>query len=392
MLNVFTYTIFRALHYLTFVTRIKGYTMEKSLMRSFSMDKTTHFTYLCLLFMIFTPTSNAKYKRTSDVSVVTERVKSVPIPQVLELIGKFEAEQAVDISSQVNGKVVSVPIKANQKVELGQLLIKLDDEKAIASLAEAKAYLKNEKRKLSEFERLLEKSAMTQTEIDAQQANVDIAISRLDLAQANLNDLHIRAPFKGNVGLIDFSRGKMVSAGESLLSLDDLSIMQLDLQVPERYLAKLSLGAEVEAKSEAWPDESFYGKVVALDNQIDSNTLNIRVRSRFLNDSLKLKPGMLVSARINFSPISASIIPVKALEYSGTKRFVYVVGDNDKVNRREVQLGARANNKVVIEKGLLVGEQIVTQGLINMRDGIKVKVLNETAQSDSSTANNVGEN
>ena len=132
MLNVFTYTIFRALHYLTFVTRIKGYTMEKSLMRSFSMDKTTHFTYLCLLFMIFTPTSNAKYKRTSDVSVVTERVKSVPIPQVLELIGKFEAEQAVDISSQVNGKVVSVPIKANQKVELGQLLIKLDDEKALS--------------------------------------------------------------------------------------------------------------------------------------------------------------------------------------------------------------------------------------------------------------------
>ena len=392
MFNVFTYTIFLTLHYLTFVTRIKGYTMEKPLMRSFSMDKTTHLTYLCLFFMIFTPTSYAQYKRNSDVAVVTERVKSVPIPQVLELIGKFEAEQAVDISSQVNGKVVSVPIEANQKVELGQLLIKLDDEKAIASLAEAKAYLKNEKRKLSEFERLLEKSAMTQTEIDAQQANVDIAISRLDLAQANLNDLHIRAPFRGNVGLIDFSRGKMVSAGESLLSLDDLSIMQLDLQVPERYLAKLSLGAEIEAKSEAWPDEIFYGKVVALDNQIDSNTLNIRVRSRFLNDSLKLKPGMLVSARIKFSPVSASIIPVKALEYSGTKRFVYVVGDNDKVNRREVQLGARADNQVVIEKGLLVGEQIVTQGLINMRDGVKVKVLNETAQSDSSKANNVGEN
>ena len=392
MFNVFTYTIFLTLHYLTFVTRIKGYTMEKPLMRSFSMDKTTPLTYLCLFFMIFTPTSYAQNKRNSDVVVVTERVKSVPIPQALELIGKFEAEQAVDISSQVNGKVVSVPIKANQKVELGQLLIKLDDEKAIASLAEAQAYLKNEKRKLSEFERLLAKSAMTQTEIDAQQANVDIAISRLDLAQANLNDLHIRAPFKGNVGLIDFSRGKMVSAGELLLSLDDLSIMQLDLQVPERYLAKLSLGAEVEAKSEAWPDEIFYGKVVALDNQIDSNTLNIRVRSRFLNDSLKLKPGMLVSARINFSPVSASIIPVKALEYSGTKRFVYVVGDNDKVNRREVRLGTRAGNQVVIEKGLLVGEQIVTQGLIKMRDGVKVKVLNETEQSDSSKANNVGEN
>jgi RND family efflux transporter MFP subunit len=354
------------------------------------MDKRTHLTYLCLFFMIFTSISYAKGKRVSDVAVVTERVQSVPVPQALELIGKFEAEQAVDISSEVNGKVVNVPIKANQSVELGQLLIQLDDEKAIASLAEAKAYLRNEKRKLSEFERLLEKSAMTQTEIDAQQANVDIAISRLDLAQANLNDLHIRAPFKGNVGLIDFSRGKMVSAGESLLSLDDLSVMQLDLQIPERYLAKLLLGVEVEAESEAWPDEVFYGKVVALDNQIDRNTLNIRVRTRFSNDSLKLKSGMLVSARINFAPILASIIPVKALEYSGTKRFVYVVGENGKVERRQVILGARVDNQVVIEKGVSIDEEIVTQGLINMRDGIKVKVL-QTARSDRSKVNKIGE-
>ena len=360
-------------------------------MQSFSMDRRTQIICLCLFFTIFTFTSYAKNKRPLDVVVVTKQVQSMPIPQALELVGKFEAEQAVDISSEVSGKVVRVPIKANQNVELGQLLIKLDDEKAIASLAEAKAYLRNEKRKLSEFERLLAKSAMTQTEIDAQQASVDIATSRLDLAQANLNDLHIRAPFKGNVGLIDFSLGKMVSAGESLLNLEDLSVMRLDLQIPERYLAKLSLGIEVEAKSEAWPGEIFYGKVVALDNQIDSNTLNIRIRTRFLNDSLKLKSGMLVSARINFAPTLASIIPVKALEYSGTKRFVYVVGENDKVNRREVMLGTRVDNQVIVEQGVSVGEQVVTQGLINMRDGIKVKILNEVTQPDNSKANHIGE-
>ncbi|MCG6326357.1 efflux RND transporter periplasmic adaptor subunit, partial [Vibrio alginolyticus] len=142
------------------------------------------------------------------------------------------------------------------------LLVQLNDDKIRAAVNEANAYLRDEQRKLTEFERLVKRNAITQTEIDAQKASVEIAQARLDAAKANLGDLRITAPFDGTVGFIDFSRGKMVSAGNDLLTLDNLSLMQLDLQVPERYLSKIKRGMTVIGQTGAWPGRSFEGKVV----------------------------------------------------------------------------------------------------------------------------------
>ncbi|GAK85589.1 membrane fusion protein of RND family multidrug efflux pump [Vibrio ponticus] len=307
------------------------------------------------------------------VTVVTEQVQTHQVSQSLSLVGKLEAAQSVMVSPETTGKVENIAVSANQDVKKGQLLIQLNDDKARAAVKEASAYLKDEQRKLKEFERLVSRNAITQTEIDAQKASVEIAQARLDAANANLKDLHISAPFAGTVGFIDFSRGKMVSAGTELLSLDDLSVMELDLQVPERYLSQISKGMSVTATTSAWGEQVFSGEVVGIDSRINQETLNLRVRINFQNDELKLKPGMLVSADMDFPAINAPIIPVQALEYSGTKRFVYVIGDDNVAKRTEVILGARVENQVVINKGLEIGDRIVVQGIVNMRDGASVK-------------------
>ena len=306
------------------------------------------------------------------ISVVTDLVQVHQISQSLALVGKLEAEQSVIISPEVAGKVDVIAVKANQEVKKNQLLVQLSDEKARASVAEAKAYLRDEKRKLAEYERLLKRSAITQTEIDAQKTSVDIAQARLEAAEANWNDLHIKAPFAGTVGFIDFSRGKIVSTSTELMTLDNLSLMQLDLQVPERYLSMLSKGMKVVGTTHAWPGKTFEGEVVGIDTRVNTETLNLRVRIHFSNAGGLLKPGMLVSANLAFPAIEAPIIPVQALEYSGTKRYVYVVNQENKAVRTEVLLGARVENQVVIEQGLEIGEKVVVQGIVNMRDGAKV--------------------
>ncbi|OLQ92600.1 efflux transporter periplasmic adaptor subunit [Vibrio panuliri] len=306
------------------------------------------------------------------VTVVTEQVQTHQVSQSLSLVGKLEAAQSVMVSPETTGKVEQIAVSANQTVKKGQLLIQLNDDKARAAVKEANAYLKDEQRKLKEFERLVTRNAITQTEIDAQKASVEIAQARLDAANADLKDLHISAPFAGTVGFIDFSRGKMVSAGTELLSLDDLSVMELDLQVPERYLSQISKGMEVTATTSAWDDVVFSGEVIGIDSRINRETLNLRVRIHFSNQDLKLKPGMLVLADMDFPAINAPIIPVQALEYSGTKRYVYVIGDDNVAQRTEVILGARVENQVVINKGLEIGQRIVVQGIVNMRDGANV--------------------
>lgn len=309
------------------------------------------------------------------VSVYTDTVQYHEVSQSISLIGKLQSTQFVSVASEVAGKVDSIKITANQMVTTGQLLVQLDDSKAQAALLEAQAYYTDEQRKLKEYLTLVKSNAITQTEVYAQTALVDIAQARLAAAQANMDDHYLTAPFAGTIGLLDFSRGRMVSAGTELLTLDDLSTMQLDLAVPERYLSQLSTGMPVTATSRAWPEKTFKGEVVAIDSRINPETLNLRVRVNFENKTNRLKPGMMLSSSVVFPAINEPIIPVQALEYSGTKRFVYVVGDDERVTRTQVSLGARIVDQVLIEQGLEIGDHIVVQGLVNMRDGLKIKDL-----------------
>lgn len=317
--------------------------------------------------------------------VYSEVVSNYEVAQSLSLIAKLQAKQYVSIASEVAAKVTKINVKANQKVKKGQLLITLDDSKAKALLAEAKAYLANEERTLKDYQRLIKRQAITQTELNSQLAIVTIGKARLLAAQVFVDNHYIMAPFEGTIGLLDFSEGKTVAIGEMLLTLDNLSEMTLDLPVPERYLSQVEIGMEVSATSRAWGDTTFTGKVMAIDSRINSDTLNLRVRLLFDNKQQKLKPGMLMSSTVVFRAINEPIIAVQSLEYAGTKRFVYVINDNNKVERREVVLGARIKDQAVIESGLIIGERIVVQGLVNMRDGLTIDDLGVAGSNPDNT-------
>ncbi|GGP80692.1 efflux RND transporter periplasmic adaptor subunit [Shewanella ulleungensis] len=309
------------------------------------------------------------------VPVVTASVEQHDLSQSITLIGKLAATDSVMIAPQVGGKINTITVTSNQHVSKGQVLLSLDDSKAKASVLEAQAYHKDEVRKLNEFLKLINVNAITQTEIEAQKSSVDIALARLQSAQTDLAYHTLVAPFSGNTGLINFSRGKMVSMNEELLSLDNLSVLQLDLQVPEHYLSLLSTGMPVNAISRAWAKDTFIGNIIAIDPRVNEQTLNLNIRSQFDNQHGKLKPGMMMSATLTFPSVSAPIVPVQALEYSGTKRFVYVINQDNIAKRTEVVLGARIKDQVLIESGINIGDNIVVQGLVNMRDGIKVNDL-----------------
>ncbi|KFZ39280.1 hemolysin D [Shewanella mangrovi] len=326
-----------------------------------------------------TNTDASHTSHAQTIPVVTATVKKEALAADLRLIGKLAAEHSVFIASQVAGKIDKVAVRSNEQVKAGQTLIIIDDAKAKAAVMEAEAYLADETRKLKEYEKLAHSDAITQTEIDAQHASVDIAAARLASAKAELNYHYIKAPFDGVIGLVSFSRGKMVSQGEELLSLDDLSLLRLDLQVPEAHLSQLTLGMEVSANSAAWPAEDFAGKVTAIDPRINEATLNVRTRVLFQNLANKLRPGMMLNTRMSFPPTYLPVIPVQALEYSGTKRFVYKVDNKQIAHRTEVHLGTRVDNQVLITDGLNPGDEIVVQGLVNIRDGMQVKQLKPTS-------------
>lgn len=355
------------------------------------MNKHSLLRSLLVIMMIglsYSPLSSAQDEHTAKtprpaISVYTDSVAYHQVAQSIILVGKLQSDQFVNIATEVSGKIKIIHVSANQVVKKGQLLFQLDDQKSQAILLEASAYLSDEKRKLREFSKLLKSNAVTKTVRDGQTAAVNIARARLKAAQSEVDRHYLSAPFAGTIGLIDFSLGKMVSMGSELLTLDNLALMTLDLQVPDRYLSMLSKGMQVKATNRAWPDKVFYGQLTATDSRINPDTLNLRVRVQFKNPDNKLKPGMMMSAKMTFPAINAPIIPVQALEYSGTKRYVYVVNNKGITKRQEVILGVRINNQVVIDKGLKIGDKIVVQGLVNMRDGIQVEDLSQPKKPDT---------
>ena len=119
--------------------------------------------------------------------------------------------------------------------------------------------------------------------------------------------------------------------------------------------------------------------MTAIDSRVNQDTLNLRVRVQFDNPQHHLKPGMMMSATLAFPSVSEPVIPVQALEYSGTNRFVYVVGEDGIAKRTKVILGARIDNEVLITDGLTIGDKVVVQGLVNMRDGLMVEDLSNSA-------------
>ncbi|MGB2078732.1 MAG: efflux RND transporter periplasmic adaptor subunit, partial [Vibrio sp.] len=322
-------------------------------------------------------------------------IEAYNIARSISLVAKLEAKTSIEVKPEVAGKIERILVTSNQKVKKGDVLVELERLKEIASVEEARAYLNDEQRKASEYQQLIKRNAISKTELAAQKASASIAQARLNVALADLADMTIKAPFDGTVGLIDLSQGKMLSSGDSLFTLDDLSVMRLDVQVPERYLSQIKTGMDVETLSSAWGDRTFVGKVTHIDSRVDPSSLSVATRLEIPNSQGLLKPGMLMSANLVFPDIRAPIIPVQALEYSGTKRYVYVLNSDNTVTRTEVFLGARVGEKIVVEKGIEVGQTIVTQGLVNMRDGMPVKILHRydpqtgkelTLSSDEQTA------
>ncbi|SHH24680.1 efflux RND transporter periplasmic adaptor subunit [Ferrimonas marina] len=306
------------------------------------------------------------------IEVTTAHVEGRELPRKLALVANLEAWQAVTIASEVSGRLQQISVQSGDRVEQGQVLVKLDNRQQLAQRDEAKASLQEAQRLLSERSRLAKRGAISASELANAEAEVAMAQARLDSAEAELDKRTLRAPFAGSVGLISHAPGAQISAGEELMSLDQLDTLRLDLSVPQRYLAQIQSGQWVNGKVDTYPNQQFAGQLVAIDSRVDSRNMAVASRFAFDNSDGLLKPGMLTRVDLTMPSEQLPIVPVQALEYSGSDRFVYVVDGDNVAHRVQVLVGDRLGNEVTISEGLETGTRIVVQGLVAVRDGAEV--------------------
>lgn len=313
------------------------------------------------------------------VLVVTEPVSQRTLVRAIEALGTARANESVTLTANLTDTIRRVNFEDGDFVEAGTVLVELTNKEEEAQLAEARTNLDEARRQLRRLEDLDKQGIAAASDVDEARSAAAAAKARLNTEVARLEDHLIRAPFSGLLGFRDVSPGTLLTPGDAITTLDDISSIKLDFSVPETALGRLQPGQKILARSASTGQREYVGTVKTIGSRVDPVTRAAIVRARVENEDRALRAGMLLTVQIVTEEKSALAVPERAIVQTGDRTIVYIVGEDQKVQPRPVTLGLRQSGYVEITTGLAEGEPIVTEGVIKMRPGVQVR----TAGSDS---------
>ncbi|MFL5296559.1 MAG: efflux RND transporter periplasmic adaptor subunit [Phenylobacterium sp.] len=308
-----------------------------------------------------------------SVAVVAPRT----FTDAIEVLGVAKGRQSVTLTAATTQLVDKVRFRDGQNVRKGAVLIELKNTEQDAGLEQAQAALVQADRAYKRYQTLAQQGWASKAQLDQYQAAYQAAVANVNAAKARQADRTIRAPFGGVVGLSDVTAGALVNPGAPIVTLDDVSAIRVDFQVPEQYLAQVREGQPIEASVEAYPGEKIRGRIARLDTRVDERTRAVTARAEFPNPGGKLKPGMLVRVAISRGQRQAMAAPESAVSVQGDSAFVFVIrpqGQRTVAEQRPVVTGSRQDDFVEIIEGVQPGERIVGDGLNKIQPGQPVRV------------------
>jgi len=326
--------------------------------------------------------SEAVIAQPAPTPVFVQRITARPLVEKLEALGTLRANEATVLSATVTETITAVHFDDNQLVKAGQVLVEMTSSEEHAQLEEAMSALDEAERQFARVQSLAKTNLATAAQLDQQRAAVEAATAQLRTMQSRLEDRLIIAPFSGVVGLRNISVGALVRPGDIITTLDDNSVMKLDMNVASVHLEHIRPGMQIAAKAAAFSQRVFKGEIISIGSRIDPITRSVVVRARIENDEGLLRPGMLMTTTLLKPARKSLVINEEALTQVGQRSYVYVLEgepqrDNKEpivVRQRNVTLGIRQKGVVEVVEGLNEGEHIVVHGALKLRDGSTVTV------------------
>ena len=349
-------------------------------------------------------TANAKGKKAGVVQIVSALAAQRDIAVKLTANGSVSARQTVEVRPQISATIKTVHIKEGQFVRQGERLFTLDTRTEAANLSKAEAQLVKDRADLANAERNLERQRelfrqkfISQALLDTAQNQVDGLRGQYAVNQAAAEASRVArsfgemsAPIAGRTGAISVFPGSLVQpSGGALLSITQIDPINVSFTLPERELMTLqqALAKGAVPVSVLADNEKLDGRLVFVDNAVDSASGSIRLKAEFPNRENRLWPGMFVS--VTLAPkilVAAIIVPVQAVQTGPERKFIYIVGQDDTVASVPVQVRLIQDGIAVVE-GLEVGARVVVEGAQNLRPG---SVVAETKPGEASGGKKTG--
>ena len=354
--------------------------------------------------------------KTPMVEVATVRAGEAGRPALLNASGYVTPRRRATIAAKITGRVSEVFAEEGMRVEPGQILATLDDsdtrarllsatadrEATAATLADLQVNLANAERDRRRMEALWKDGGVSEQLVDQARTTADslrarigmaeeqvrAAEARIAVAQQDLDNTIIRAPFAGIVVSKDAQRGEMVSpisAGggftrTGIATIVDMNSLEIEVDVNESYIARVKPGQPVTAALDAYPDWKIPAKVRTVIPTADRQKATVKVRVTFDRLDPRILPDMGVKVAFLGEESSTRatgatwvLVPRSAVREEGGSQVVFVYRDG-RVERRAVVLGQVRGNDQEVAAGLSSGEQIVVKGLEGLREGLRVRI------------------
>lgn len=313
-----------------------------------------------------------------------------------EAVGTLVAVNGTDVTTEAGGVVRSIEFEAGQPVAAGAVLVRLNTANEEATLKALETSAKLAETQAQRWQQLGKDKLVSLDEVQQRTAAAAAARAQVEAQRALIAQKTIRAPFTGVLGIRKVNLGQFVSPGDAIVSLQQLDPIYLDFSLPEQMVGKLVNGTAVHATVDALPGQSFEGKVTAVEPQVDTNTRNFRAQATLRNPGGALRPGSF--AKVGFdlgSEREVVVIPQTAVSFNPYGNAVFVIGkvarkagetdmqgkpltgDKLVVTQRFIKTGATRGDLIAVTDGLKAGEQVVTSGLLKLRNGAEVTINND---------------
>jgi membrane fusion protein (multidrug efflux system) len=313
-------------------------------------------------------------RRGGPVAVNVMIVKDTTISNNIDVTGTIDANERVNLISEVAGRITGIYFTEGSYVKKGQLLVKVNDQDLVASLKQNAYNIALAKQNESRNKQLLQKEAISQVEYETSLTGLNTLNAQADMIKAQIAKTEMRAPFSGTIGLRSVSPGGYLSPNTAIATLVNLDPAKVTFSVPEKYQAFIRPGSKISFNVASSRDD-FKATVYAIEPSIDVSSRTITVRAKAANPKGVLKAGSFAKINLALDHIPKTImLPTEVVtpDIKGNKVFIY---DNGIAVPRSVTTDLRTDTKIQITDGLKPGDSVVVSAIMQMRPKAQLKLI-----------------
>jgi membrane fusion protein (multidrug efflux system) len=303
-------------------------------------------------------------------------------------VGSMRAVRGVDVTTELAGLVRKLNFKSGEDARSGAVLVELNADSDIAQLHAAQAAADLAQTTYDRDKVQFDAQAISQATLDTDAANLKNLRAQAEAQAALVAKKTLRAPFAGRLGITTVNPGQYLNPGDKVVTLQAIDPILVDFRVPQQQLARVVPGMTLHVTTDAFPNETFEGKVTALDPRVDTATRNFQVEASVNNSSRRLLPGMFARVAVESGDQQHHLtLPQTAITYNPYGATVFVAqksADGKSLTAQQVfvTVGATRGDQVAVVSGIKQGDVIVTSGQLKLKNGTPLTVNNSVVPKD----------